>query len=207
MNNADDRLDKRFWEERYQLGQTGWDIGEPAPPFVDYLAGEVAPPPIVPPGRLVVPGCGRGHEALLFARHGFEVLGFDFAPSAVAACRARAAQEGLTKAQFEQQDLLKLPSYYTGVFDYAVEHTLFCAIDPALRPDYVRVVRGLLKPGGLMVAVFFAHKRKGGPPYRTDAAEVRQLFEPSFTIEYLAPARRSHPQRANEELFGLLRAI
>lgn len=34
-----------FWEERYQQGTTGWDLGEPAPPFVDFLQSSDAPYP------------------------------------------------------------------------------------------------------------------------------------------------------------------
>lgn len=200
--STEDKLAPHFWEERYQNRQTGWDIGEPAPPFVDYLAEPEAPAP----GRILVPGSGRGHDALLFARHGFEVVGVDFAPSAVEYSRARAAEENLSeKTSFIQSDLFKLPDEYLGSFDYAAEHTCFCAIDPGLRPNYVRVIHQLLKPGGLLIAVFFAHNREGGPPFRTSAAEVRQLFSPLFNIERLHPAKRSHRQRANEELFGLLR--
>lgn len=29
-----------FWEARYQQGTTGWDLGEPAPPFVDFYWGQ-----------------------------------------------------------------------------------------------------------------------------------------------------------------------
>ncbi len=200
--SAQNKLEARFWEERYQNNTIGWDIGEPAPPFVDYLNEPEAPTS----GRLLVPGSGRGHDALFFAEHGFEVLGVDFAPSPVQISRERAAQQGLeVRANFEQRDFFTLPTDYRATFDYAAEHTCFCAIDPALRPDYVRVMHELLKPGGVLIAVFFAHKREGGPPFRTSEAEVQQLFSPFFTIERLHPAKRSHRQRANEELFGLLR--
>lgn len=194
-------LQAEFWEERYQSQRTGWDIGEPAPPLVDFLNEPQAPTR----GRVFVPGSGRGHDAIYLARRGFEVVGLDFAPSAIEFSQARAAQEGLTeRVQFIQQDLFNLPAEFEAAFDLVAEHTCFCAIDPALRPDYVRVIHNILKPGGLMLAVFFAHNRAGGPPFRTSPAEIRQLFGPFFTIRQLAPARRSHPQRANEELFGVL---
>src|SRR5215212_7726353 len=94
-----------YWDAHYQRGDTGWDIGKPAPAFVDLLAGPDAPPP----GRLIAVGCGRGHDAILFARAGFDVLGIDFAPRAVAAARARAADGGVA-ARFEQHDLFDLPA-------------------------------------------------------------------------------------------------
>jgi SAM-dependent methyltransferase len=201
MSNQDN-LVAEAWDERYRKASTPWDIGEPAPPFVDFLARPDAPVP----GRTIVPGSGRGHDALYFARHGFEVLGVDIAPTAVNVANERAQSEGLSaKAIFEERDLLAMPPEFDGTFDYVVEHTCFCAIDPSLRPAYVQAVHRLLKPGGLLIAIFFAHPRDGGPPFRTDASEVRTLFSPYFQIEELAPAVRSHKSRVGEELFGLLR--
>ncbi|MBN9389432.1 MAG: methyltransferase domain-containing protein [Chloroflexi bacterium] len=195
------RLDARFWEERYQDNLTPWDLGEPAPPMVDFLASPQAPTT----GRVVVPGCGRGHEALLLAAHGFEVLGLDFAPSAVEYCRQQAHSRGLDdRASFERHDLFRLPPSFNAAFDYAVEHTCFCAIDPSLRPNYARTIHDILKPGGKLWAVFWAHNREGGPPYRTSAEEVRHLFSPLFEIEHLAPARRWHSRRNGDELWGVL---
>src|SRR5690242_5664581 len=121
----DDRLNPRFWDERYQIQQTPWDLGEPAPPLVDFLEKPGAPSG----GKILVPGCGRGHDALYLAGKGFEVVGIDFAPSAVENCRQQAAERGLEgRARFEQHDLFKLPPDFDGAFDFAFEHTCYCAI-------------------------------------------------------------------------------
>jgi SAM-dependent methyltransferase len=189
-----------FWEGAYQQDQTGWDLGQAAPPFVALLGGDDAPQP----GRLLVPGCGRGPDALLFARHGFDVTGVDFAPSAVAAATAAARSAGLP-VSFVEADLFTLGRRWPGRFDYVAEHTCFCAIDPARRPEYVEVVRDLLRPGGELLAIFYAHGRAGGPPYTTTEAEIRALFEPRFIIGSLAPAVNSVPRRQGQELFGRLR--
>ena len=189
-----------FWEGAYQQDQTGWDLGQASPLFADLLGGDDAPPP----GRLLVPGCGRGHDALLFGRHGFNVTGVDFAPSAVAAATAAARAAGLP-ATFVEADLFTLGQRWPGGFDYVAEHTCFCAIDPARRPEYVEVVRDLLRPGGQLIAIFYVHDRPGGPPYTTSEAEIRARFEPSFVIDRLAPAANSVPRRQGQELFGRLR--
>lgn len=197
----ENRLSVRFWEGRYQDNLTSWDIGEPAPPLVDFLASPQAPTS----GKVFVPGCGRGHEALYLAGHGFKVLGLDFAPSAVEYCRRQAHERGLDEcANFEQHDLFQLPPSFNSVFDFAVEHTCFCAIDPSLRPNYVQVIHDILKPGGKLWAIFWAHNRQGGPPYGTSAAEIRRLFSPLFDIEQLDRAKRWYPSRKGEELWGVL---
>ena len=65
------------WEGDYQRGTTGWDMGTPTPVFVDLLAEDR-----FSPGRMLVPGAGRGHDAREFARHGFKVVAVDFAEDA-----------------------------------------------------------------------------------------------------------------------------
>ena len=62
------------------------DTGQAAPPFVSLLKSPQAPTP----GTMAVLGSGNGHDALLFSGHGFEVVGFDFAPSAIANSTASA---------------------------------------------------------------------------------------------------------------------
>jgi hypothetical protein len=72
--------DPQYWEQRYQENTAKWDIGMAAPPFASLLASNEAPLA----GKTAVLGCGQGHDAILFAKHGFDTLGFDFAPSAIA---------------------------------------------------------------------------------------------------------------------------
>jgi SAM-dependent methyltransferase len=191
-----------FWEERYQANQTGWDIGQPAPPFVDFMNG----PHAAPPGRMIVLGSGSGNDALFFAEKGFEVLGIDFAPSAVEKATERSKKAGLS-TRFEQRNIFELLPEYQEAFDYVLEYTCFCAIPVEQRPDYVQLVHGLLKPQGKIIAVFFTHGKAGGPPYDTNPRELRQLFSDYFEFERLEPVQRSAPQRQNEETFGLLKKI
>jgi SAM-dependent methyltransferase len=141
---------------------------------------------------------------LLFARHGFDVVGFDFAPSAIDAARL-AAREARRPAEFVQADIFALPAEYREAFDYVVEHACFSAIDPARRPEYVEVVRALLRPDGELIGLFFAHGQPGGPPFSTDADELRRLVGAAFAVEYLAPPARSVERRLGRELFARFR--
>ena len=67
------------WEELYQTGDTGWDKGEPSPGLVDFLRDH----PDLPPGSVIVPGCGMGHDVRAWLAAGFAAVGYDLAPSAV----------------------------------------------------------------------------------------------------------------------------
>src|SRR4051812_37427191 len=116
----DNPSESGFWEARYREGRDGWDLGQPAPPFVDLLAGADAPAP----GRLVALGCGRGYDAVLFAQHGFDVTAVDFAPSAINAAHHTAEKAGV-QIDFVEHDLFTLDGSYNGRFRYVLEHTCF----------------------------------------------------------------------------------
>ncbi|MEO8890342.1 MAG: methyltransferase domain-containing protein [Coleofasciculaceae cyanobacterium] len=189
-----------YWEERYQEQTPRWDLGEAAPGFLNLLNSENKPKP----GKTAVLGCGRGYDAVLFAEHGFEVVGFDFAPTAITDSISL-AQKSQSTATFLQRDIFDLATEFPHHFDYVVEHTCFCAIPPERRDEYVKLVRSILRPNGELIAVFFTHNRPGGPPFGATPAEIRQYFEADFEVLMLEPVLNSVPSRQGEEHLGLLR--
>ena len=56
-----------FWEACYESEMDGWDLGGPTPVF-QRLASDL------PKGRICVIGCGRGYDAVTFAKCGFCLL-------------------------------------------------------------------------------------------------------------------------------------
>lgn len=191
-----------YWETRYLEENTPWDLGQAAPPFVSMLISKEAPIP----GRAAVLGCGRGYDALIFAAHGFETIGFDFSASAIEDAQLLADTVGST-AKFMQRDIFELPGEFENYFDYVIEHTCFCAINPQKRFDYVDVVNSILKPGGETIAVFFTHNRPGGTPYGLDPTEIKQYMHRGFETISLYPVINSVPNRIDQEYIGRFRAI
>ena len=163
------------WEGRYQTGDMPWEKGEPSPGLVDFLAAH----PDLPRGSVGVPGCGTGHDVREWAKAGFEAHGFDLAPSAISLCRERTQTAGL-RAQFKRCDFLAEP--VPQPFDWLFEHTLFCAIDPKRRDEYVQAVLRWLKPGGQFLGVFYLIPDEDGPPFGTKREEVVQRFSPHFDL-------------------------
>ncbi|CAD5951008.1 Thiopurine S-methyltransferase [Planktothrix tepida] len=203
-----------FWEEHYQQGTPGWDLGEPAPPFVDFLQSSHT----LPPGKTAVLGCGRGYEALLFASYGFDVVGIDFATSAIEEAlnwqQKLIAQPSLlkgsgqdlpTSAIFLQRDIFELSEEFSGQFDYVVEHTCFCAIPPEKRGNYAQLVESILKPKGQLLGLFFTHSRPGGPPFGITPGEIQAYFQDKFHILDLHPVTNSTSKRQGEEHWGQFR--
>jgi methyl halide transferase len=194
---AMDALTADRWERRYQTDDSPWDLGDPAPPLVNFLADSA-----IVPGRMAVLGCGSGHDALLFARSGFSVTGFDFAPSAIERANAAAAAQGF-KATFVEQDIFAFPPELHQTFDYVLEHTCFCAIAPTQRSAYVEVVKNLLRPGGELIGLFFTHNRPGGPPFGSRPEEILAMLKADFTVKSFQPAVDSIANRKGEEYLGV----
>ena len=165
-----------------------------APPFVSLFASTKAPIA----GKTAVIGCGQGYDAILFAQHGFDTIGFDFAPSAITLGQKLSQTMGISM-QFLQRDIFELPKEFPASFDYTIEHTCFCAISPEQRPDYVNMVRSILNPTGELIALFWAHNRPDGPPFGTTLEEIQDLFSSSFDTSHISPVSNSIASRYGEE--------
>jgi len=168
-----------FWEEIYQNGRAGWDLGGPTPALRRLLeSGELAPGRMTlatAASAVVVLGAGRGHDAREFARHGFRVTAVDFAAHAVVSMRRLADPQA--PIDILQADIFTLPHTMDHTFDVVLEYTCFCAINPARRGEYADLVARLIKPGGAYVALLFPlDQHKGGPPFAVSADEALSLF-------------------------------
>jgi SAM-dependent methyltransferase len=199
-----------FWEEIYQGGRAGWDLGGPTPVFRSLLAdirGAGQATEEFPPGRIVVPGAGRGHDAREFARHGFDVTAVDFAENAVQSMRE--LNDPVAPVKIVQQDIFQLPPEWDGTFDYFLEYTCFCAIDPHRRAEYADVVTRLLKPGGVYIDLAFPlDSHAGGPPFAVSLPEILRLFgERGFKLlQRGRPDDSVEARRGMEELLIFVKA-
>lgn len=198
IGRKEEEVGPDFWTGRYQSGVTSWDHGEASPGLVDFLKTQS-----YRPGTVLVPGCGRGHDARVLAAAGFDVIGLDVVPQAVEEARRLAQTEGM-KVRFEAADFFDLPPSLRGHYDWLSEHTFFCAIDPALRDRYVEVTASLLKPGGHLLGVFYHIRPETGPPFGTTREELLERFMPQFTLEYEC-VPRSYQSREGKELLMLWR--
>lgn len=193
-------LTPEFWSSRYKAGDCGWDLGEVSPPFAALWESGV----LKPGERMLIPGCGTGWEAVYFAQRGIEVTALDFAPEALTAISRRADQAGVRIDTLCRDFLAPMPDS-AECYDIVLEQTCFCAIHPMQRPHYVASAVSCLRPGGVLIGLFYHTRKRGGPPFDTDPEDVRRLFEPFFKIETFAVTPDSHPRRQNQEWLGLFR--
>ena len=181
-----------YWEGRYQAHDMPWEKGEPSPGLMDFLASH----PQLQRGSVAVPGCGTGHDARAWAKAGFVTSGFDLAPSAIRISQEKTKEEGLS-IRFQELDFLLAEP--PEQFDWLFEHTLFCAIDPSQRPQYVQTAQRWLKPSGQLLAVHYMIRATEGPPFGTTQEELMELFLPHFELKQ-GWVPRSYPNRTGLEL-------
>jgi len=117
----------------------------------------------------------------------------------VAEARRLAAADGVDVG-VEQRDVFTLGRDYAGAFDGVWEYTCFCAIEPARREEYVRVLHTILRPGGLLLACFFPLREGGdGPPFPVSRADIDRALAGRFTVLRAGPPRRSAERRRELE--------
>lgn len=195
----------RGWNDRYAEGSTGWDLGE-APPVVRRVSRDAVRAHDGGDGasalRVLVPGCGRGHDAIGWAQAGATATGLDFAPLALDAARGLSERAGLP-VSWVLGDVFELPEALVGVFDVVWEQTCFCAIDPGQRRAYAESMTRALAPGGVLLGLFWRHGREGGPPFNVTPEHVARAFEGLMTLESVEEVPDSVPTRQPEFLARL----
>lgn len=179
------------WNEAYLRQDTPWDKGAAAPPLQEFLQSQ----PIS--GRVLLPGCGRGHDVrLLAASTAVEAaVGMDLAEAAIGAARAAACH---AKESYRVGDFLQLPPAHWAQYDWVVEHTCLCALDPAQRPAYAAAVAQALRPAGNFLAVFYRQVPDydgAGPPHPISAAEIEALFGRRFERVQAYVPQQTYPSR------------
>lgn len=195
---------KEFWNERFAASQTPWDRGAPNPQLGAWLAsGELRA------CRILVPGCGAGHEVAALAAAGFDVTALDYAKEAVDRTRARLASGNLA-ATVVQADALEWQP--PAPFEAIYEQTCLCALYPDDWRRYADQLHGWLAPAGRLFALFVQYARPGaaegrieGPPYHCDINAMRALFPEGRWAWPKPPYPRTTHPRGLAELAAVLR--
>ncbi len=156
------------WEEKYRAQTIPWDRGAASPALLDWLQDGA-----LPPGRILVPGCGHGHEALELAQRGFQVTALDIAPTALAHLAAQLHAAGVDAERVCADALAWQPAQ---AFDAIYEQTCLCALDPDHWTAYERQLFAWLRPGGKLFALFMQTGKAGGPPYHCAVPDMHTLF-------------------------------
>ena len=152
-----------------------WVIGEPQPAIVELeRAGLIS-------GRVLDIGCGTGEHTILLADAGYDVVGVDGAPTAVAHARSNAAAHGVD-ARFEVADALTLTADQT--YDTIIDSALFHIFDDTDRATYVARLHTVSQVGSVVHVLALSDEGRGLGPEVSETM-IRDAFGEGWEIESL----------------------
>jgi thiopurine S-methyltransferase len=188
-------MDSQYWINRWNVNQIGFHH-DGVNPLLTRFWPAVAE--AEPPGRVLVPLCGKSEDLRWLAEQGHDVVGVELS---LLAAKAFAAEQGLVLTETDEPpftvlrgdkvtyyvgDVFDLTPQIAGRFDRLYDRAALIALPPETRPAYVRQVHSLLSGGarGLLIGLEYDPSQMHGPPFTVPEAELRRLFE-SFQCEKL----------------------
>jgi methyl halide transferase len=170
-------IEERY-RERYQAGDSPWDIGQP-----DFNLIEVVTHTPIPSCKVLEIGCGTGDNAIWLAQNRFAVMGIDASEIALGKAKEKASKANVECAfvlgDFLQNTIAGAP--FGFVFDRGCFHSFSSAQD---RQRFAHRVATHLAEAGLwltLVGNADEHRQGPGPPQRT-AGEIVLAVEPYFEV-------------------------
>jgi thiopurine S-methyltransferase len=187
------KLNKAFWDNKYNNEKLGWDIGYISTPlknYIDQLANKNL--------KILIPGAGNGYEVEYLFNRGFSnIYVVDIAQQPLDNLKNRIPH--FPKNRLIHMDFFNLKE---SNFDLILEQTFFCALDPSLRGPYAIKMNNLLRENGKLAGLFFVFPlTEKGPPFGGDINEYNKLFFEHFKIKILERAYNSIKPRIGNELF------
>ena len=171
-----------FWRA-YLHGRTPWDTLI-TPPELEglILSGDLAP------GQAVDLGCGTGTNAIFMARHGWTVVGVDFAPQAILRARRRLAQaprEIQEQVVFHVGDVTRW-RFATMPFDFALDIGCLHALSPTERAAYVAELTRHTRMGARFLLYARGAQGRAGHTIRfgLDQTTIETALAPSFALTW-----------------------
>lgn len=184
-------LNEKYWSERYENNETGWDVGSPSTPLKEYI-DQLIDKNL----KILIPGCGNAYEAEYLFNLGFKkVFVIDLSPIPLNNLKKRIPD-------FPDSNLLEGDFFdHVGSYDLIIEQTMFCAIEPKLRSHYAEKAHELLNNGGKLVGVLFNREFEGGPPFGGNQTEYLDYFSRFFKSVSIEPCYNSIKPRQGSEVF------
>jgi len=189
--------EEKYWSERYQNSNTGWDIGYPSTPlkeYIDQLEDKTL--------KILIPGAGNGYEAEYLWKQGFKnVYVLDISEHPLESLKLRIST-------FPDNQLVK-DNFFThvGKYDLILEQTFFCSFEPSKvnRKVYAKQINSLLNPKGKLVGLWFNHDVLDGAkrPFGGSKKEYLEYLSPYFETIVFDSCYNSIKPRMGKELFGI----
>ncbi len=186
-------MEPKFWHERWHNNLIGFHLDE-VNPYLQEHWPELA---VARGSRVLVPLCGKSMDLVWLAEQGYEVVGVELSPLAVAAFFD---EQGLSADKNVADcfdvwrsgnitiicaDFFDLTPADVGPIDVVYDRAALIAMPEKMRPGYVRQLKSLLKGPMkmLLVTLFYDQGQMDGPPFAVGTDEVRKLLSDTCEID------------------------
>jgi methyl halide transferase len=199
-----------MWDAGLRPGDL-FDAATASPLLLQYIAENK-----IPPGRALVPGCGRGYDVTALAAANRFVIGLDISETAIKAAEDRLHSLSDTECSAKQQVHFSTASFFDlrgspgtaprtpdsalvppeeGQYDFVYDYTFLCALGHSVRGLWADQMARVTRPGGELLTLVFPIRDKPddgrGPPFTVSLQLMRDLLEPRgfecLELEMLPP--------------------
>ncbi|KAJ2892765.1 hypothetical protein GGI21_005536 [Coemansia aciculifera] len=198
----------KMWFQIWDNGTTRWDKGDVSPALRELIVDKRWE---LPSGQGIVPGCGRGYDAMFLARPGLHMVGADLSPLAVKAASTLRDSMGIPAdlASFQVMDFFNF-DIPASQFQVAYDYTFFCAIHPSMRADWGRRYAKIMSPGAHLIALIFPifkaeEEREHGPPFLVSEDDYHRVLDDNFELIHIDPKCQTHDSRVGQEIISVWR--
>jgi len=173
------------WTRRWGLDdyKPFWDLN-----FLPSSIRELIDIGLIPKETTVVDiGCGSGYLSAHLAEEGFQVIGFDFAETAIERARKN-YPEIQGKLKFQTADATK-PMPFKDTFQVGIDRGTFHTLPKRNRADYVEHISPVIEEGGLLIMMYALRiAKKLVETSKDDPAvllrdHLTKLFDGSFIMQ------------------------
>ncbi len=185
-------MGRNDWDQVYRdrsLNEIPWHTNQPDRHLVRLLKEKK-----IKKGVVLDLCSGDGTNSLYLASKGFQVTGVDISPTAVEIAKTRSAKRKLS-CDYHVGDVLKFK--YDQTYDFIFDRGCFHHISKKKKPEYVRLINGLLNPKGMFYLLCFSDKNR---PYEKNLSkdEIRFYFGEYFHIHFIKDSVHKEPSTQNK---------
>jgi methyl halide transferase len=191
--------EENYWSQRYQVQNTGWDLGLPSEPlkaYIDQLKDKTI--------KILMPGAGNAYEAEYLYNQGFKNI-FIMDISSIPLKNFKDRNPDFPENQLIEGNFFE----HSGQYDLILEQTFFCSFEPIKtnRILYGKQTAQLLKPNGKLVGLWFdiplIEGNMTNRPFGGSKSEYHDYLLPYFKVNTFEKCYNSIAKRTNQELFGI----
>ncbi|MQG15631.1 MAG: class I SAM-dependent methyltransferase [SAR202 cluster bacterium] len=163
-----------FFQRIYVEEKPIWEINRPQRAVISLLESGVIK------GRVLELGCGTAENAIYLNANGFEVVGIDLSEHAIKLARQKSKIKGAS-IELICGDLFK-HDFGGEVFDTILDSGVFHGFSDNARNKYMKVLRQLARPGGILHLIAWSEFEPGDDgPRRISRHEIQKVFQNEWT--------------------------